>query len=169
VRPFNIERERAVLDALATERTYGDPLDSEGRKLRALADSYGHAGNERLDFALLRAVLALGRLIERAEILRYVRAEPDDRAGPTDSYAIGRLEAARRIATWIESRGDRDDRDVPGVNREGLTLAEWRAAAGESAGAIAAAHGTSTRAAWERGEDPTEWRAAAETRARRDR
>lgn len=45
------------------------------------------------------------------------------------------------------------------INDEGLTFEEWLGAAGVDSNAIPGRHALDLREAWDKGEDPTEWRA----------
>lgn len=155
----DLGRVRRALGALdAVVRARPDLVD--GRRAGALAEclegmkegedmAEGHEGREAWALGEAAAMLGLNpatlrRAIHKGELAAFTLGK---------GYRVSRAE----LAAWWRSKGGgelfAEPAPGPHVNREGMTFAEWTAAAGPQVNVHKA------RVAWLAGEDPTDYRA----------
>lgn len=148
-----VRRGRAMLDAAAQrwpELVSGARAGALAELLERIKEGVEVTDDGRAAWSLAEAAAMLG--LNPATLRRAIAAGELRAMKLAKHYRVSRAE----LAAWWRERGGGElfAPEAPaGVNGEGLTLAEWRAAAGPKVDAAEA------RRAWAAGEDPTEYRA----------
>lgn len=150
-----VRRGRAMLDAAAQrwpELVSGRRAGALAEWLERLKEGDGMTDDGRAAWGLSEAAAMLG--LHPQTLRRAIHAGELKALKLHKHYRVSRTE----LASWWRERGGGElfapeAPPVGAVNGEGLTLAEWRAAAGPKVDEATA------RAAWAAGEDPTEYRA----------